>query len=52
MKDLLVKEYLHLNRKLQFLNKRILKDQKELVKIEMRIKEIEKVMEGKNEREN
>lgn len=46
MKDLLVKEYLHLNRKIQFLNKRILKDQKEMVKTEMRIKELEKTIKG------
>lgn len=47
MKELIVKEYLHLNRKLNHLNKRIKKDQNEMVKIEMRIKEIERIMGGK-----
>jgi wobble nucleotide-excising tRNase len=47
LKDQLVKEFLYLNRKLNHLNKRIKKDQNEMVKIEMRIKEIERIMEGK-----
>lgn len=44
--NLLVKEFLHLNRKLRHLNKRINKDQNEMVKIEMRIKEIERIIKG------
>lgn len=47
MKDQLVKEFLHLNRKRRFLLKRLEKDKAQLNECENRIKEIENIMRGK-----
>lgn len=52
MKELLVKEYLHLNRKRRNMKKRILKEQLNLIEIDKRIKEIERIMRGETKHES
>lgn len=46
MKELLVKEYLHLNRLRRNVRKRLERDQAKLIETEKRIKEIEMIMRG------
>lgn len=49
MKELIVKEYLYLNRKRMHLKRRIEKDLKSIEIIEVRIKELKPYFEEKNE---
>lgn len=51
MKELIVKEYMHLNRKRRHLQKRIEKDQAEITKLELRINELKPIFEGDNKNE-
>jgi prefoldin subunit 5 len=47
MKELIVKEYMHLNRKRRHLQKRIEKDQAKIAEVEKRINELKPYFEEK-----
>ncbi len=51
MKELLVKEYLHLNRIRRNMAKRLERDRAKLIETSKRIKEIEMIMRGENNHE-